>query len=86
MERDYLGVRIAKVPRGMADPPMRVLLVEDDPAYAELTRAMLKTTSGTNVTLDHTTSVHAAVDRLADHQFDIVLLDLGLPDAQGSRR
>lgn len=66
----------------MADVAMRILLVEDDPAYAELTRAMLNTTSGTTVTLDHTTSVHAAVDKLAEGKYDIVLLDLGLPDAQ----
>jgi diguanylate cyclase len=66
----------------MADPPLRILLVEDDPAYAELTRAMLRTTSAASVTLDHTTSVHAAVDKLAEGSYDIVLLDLGLPDAQ----
>jgi diguanylate cyclase (GGDEF)-like protein len=66
----------------MADSPMRILLVEDDPAYAELTRAMLRTTSGTAITLDHAMSVHQAVDKLNDGQYDIVLLDLGLPDAQ----
>ena len=67
---------------GMADGPMRILLVEDDPAYAELTRAMLNTTSGTSISLDHATSVHQAVGKLNDGQYDIVLLDLGLPDAQ----
>src|SRR3954466_8697826 len=67
---------------GMVDVPMRILLVEDDPAYAELTRAMLRTTSGTAITLDHATSVHQAVDTLAEGKYDIVLLDLGLPDAQ----
>src|SRR4249920_1874434 len=66
----------------MAESPMRILLVEDDPAYAELTRAMLRTTSGTAITLDHATSVRQAVTTLNDGQFDIVLLDLGLPDAQ----
>ena len=66
----------------MGDSPMRILLVEDDPAYAELTRAMLQTTSGTAITLDHATSVRQAVTKLNDGQFDIVLLDLGLPDAQ----
>jgi diguanylate cyclase (GGDEF)-like protein len=60
------------------DTPLRILLVEDDPAYAEFTRTMLRTTT---VTLDHTTSVHAAVDKLADSVYDLVLLDLGLPDA-----
>ena len=66
----------------MSDTPLRILLVEDDPAYAELTRAMLRTNGGSNVTLDHTASVHAAVAKLADNAYDIVLLDLGLPDAQ----
>jgi len=66
----------------MAEPPLRILLVEDDPAYAELTRAMLTMASGTAMTLDHATSVHAAVDKLADQTYDTVLLDLGLPDAQ----
>src|SRR5438045_4445773 len=43
---------------------------------------MLRTTSGTAITLDRATSVRQAVTKLADGQFDIVLLDLGLPDAQ----
>src|SRR5476651_1913053 len=65
----------------MTDPSLRILLVEDDPAYAELTRAMLRTMS---VTLDHATSVRAAVNQLTDAEgpYDVVLLDLGLPDAQ----
>jgi diguanylate cyclase (GGDEF)-like protein len=67
----------------MAEPPLRILLVEDDPAYAELTRAMLRTTSASSVELDHTTSVHAAINKLTGGgSYDIVLLDLGLPDAQ----
>src|SRR5256885_12841081 len=82
MERYSLGLPLAMRSSGMADAPLRILLVEDDPAYAELTRAMLRTTSGSNVTLDHTTSVHAAVEKLGDGTYDIVLLDLGLPDAQ----
>src|SRR5438067_6818157 len=82
MEGYYLGLSLATRAYAMGEPPLRILLVEDDPAYAELTRAMLRTTSATAVMLDHTTSVHAAVDRLADSQYDIVLLDLGLPDAQ----
>ena len=68
----------------MAEPSLRILLVEDDPAYAELTRAMLRTTTVASVTLDHATSVHAAINKLTDVKgsYDIVLLDLGLPDAQ----
>ena len=66
----------------MPEPPLRILLVEDDPAYAELTRAMLNAAGGVAMTLDHATSVHSAVDKLADRPYDTVLLDLGLPDAQ----
>src|ERR1700704_2466481 len=84
MEGYYLGLSLAMRACGMAEPPLRILLVEDDPAYAELTRAMLRTTSVSSVALDHATSVHDAVNKLAHGSgaYDIVLLALGLPDAQ----
>ena len=63
-------------------PPLRILLIEDDSAHAEFTQTMLEGVSSTRMSLDHTTSVRGAIDRLAHQLYDIALLDLGLPDAQ----
>src|SRR4051812_37963845 len=68
----------------MSDSPVRVLLVEDDVSQAHLTRTMLDMAASAEMTLDHATSTRAALEKLAHPlPYDIVLLDLGLPDAQG---
>jgi CheY-like chemotaxis protein len=61
---------------------LRVLLVEDDSAYAEFANAMLQGTSSVRVTLDCVPLLRNAVDRLAEHSYDIALVDLNLPDAR----
>jgi sigma-B regulation protein RsbU (phosphoserine phosphatase) len=61
--------------------PIRVLLVEDDPGYARLVAEVL-TESGEH----HVTTVPTLGDalvRLDAEDVDIVMLDLGLPDADG---
>jgi diguanylate cyclase (GGDEF)-like protein len=59
-----------------------LLLIEDNPGDARLLREMLKeATYATNLTV--VGSMREAEARLAATAFDIVLLDLGLPDAQG---
>jgi hypothetical protein len=59
---------------------MRVLLVEDDPAYAALITAELDAVS---VRADHVASLAAARRQLSAQRFDAILLDLGLPDTEG---
>jgi CheY-like chemotaxis protein len=68
----------------MAADSKRVLLVEDNPGDADLVRIAL-TGDGVSLglELEHVTSVAAALRALAHKQFDVVLLDLGLPDADG---
>lgn len=57
-----------------------VLLVEDDPAHAALLREVLGRTAGT---VEQVTSGAEAVAALARRRFDLVVLDLGLPDVSG---
>lgn len=60
---------------------MRILLAEDDPLLADgLARALGR--SGYAVDIARTGKMAAAA--LADSHFDVVLLDLGLPDCDGS--
>ena len=60
-----------------------VLLVEDNLADAHSLREMLNQEGSYDTELTHVTCVSAAETHLAEHAVEIILLDLGLPDAQG---
>jgi len=61
----------------------RLLLVEDDPGAAALLRSMLKERRSPGTEFTHLGQMSAAEQYLAEHSVDVILLDLGLPDAQG---
>jgi CheY-like chemotaxis protein len=62
-----------------------VLLVEDNAGDADLVQEMLEAVEGDryHFHLVHVSRVSQAVDRLGQDDVDVVLLDLGLPDAVG---
>jgi len=60
-----------------------VLLIEDNPGDARLLREMFNDSASEAATLVHVESMSEAEKYLAEHEVDVVLLDLGLPDAQG---
>ena len=72
-----------------ADPSsVRVLLVEDNPADARLMELMLteeqRLGSGTTrFELVHAGRLAAALEQISQSAFDVVLLDLSLPDSRG---
>ena len=61
---------------------LRILLLEDSPAYSELVQVQLEDTLPEGVVVPVTTLAEA-VDRLRAEPFDVVLADLSLPDAEG---
>src|SRR5690606_14466780 len=63
---------------------MRILLVEDDADDAAFLRACLAQADARTVDLTRVDRIAAATEALAHGQFDVVLLDLHLPDAAGS--
>ncbi len=67
----------------MTSEPIKVLLVEDNPADVRLIREMFKEAKVSWPAPEDTPSLMTAVDRLAKGGIDAVLLDLGLPDSQG---
>lgn len=67
--------------------PIRVLLlVEDNHGDARLIREMFKETGSHNTELTHVECMRDAEEHLAQSPVDLILLDLGLPDAQGLGR
>ncbi len=63
--------------------PSRVLLVEDDAAYARLVALVLEDELGAAVTTRHASTLGEALETLPEDGADLVLLDLSLPDARG---
>ena len=61
----------------------RLLLIEDNPGDARLLREMLGEQTSHNTELTHVEDMHEAEKHLAAHALDLILLDLGLRDAQG---
>src|SRR5271163_1028131 len=60
-----------------------LLLVEDNPGDARLIREMFNEQGATDTELMRVGNMSEAEKCLAEHPVDIILLDLGLPDAQG---
>jgi PAS domain S-box-containing protein len=61
----------------------RVLLVEDNPGHAHLLREMLMRTAPSQFELAHVRRLGEALRRLNEAPYDLVLLDLSLPDSWG---
>ena len=59
---------------------MRILLVEDDPAVA----AGVIDGLGVGFSVTHVQTGQGALDAFAQHEPDLILLDLGLPDIDGT--
>ncbi len=61
---------------------LRLLIVEDDPASASLLRELLGTSTNPHFAVRHVTTAAEACAEVDAGDVDMVLLDLGLPDAK----
>ena len=61
---------------------LKILLIEDNPGDARLIEEMLKE-SGPQFKLEYADKLSTGIDLLRSNAFDVILLDLGLPDSQG---
>ncbi|MCC6681608.1 MAG: response regulator [Phycisphaeraceae bacterium] len=65
----------------MSTTPIRVLLVEDEPAHAAMVRRYLGAVPDLVSGVQWVERLSAAIDVLSRETFDVILLDLGLPDS-----
>jgi PAS domain S-box-containing protein len=63
--------------------PIAVLLVEDNPGDADLIRELLPKDGQGSFEITHASRLATAVELVGSDHFDLVLLDLGLPDSAG---
>lgn len=63
---------------------MRVLIVEDSPAYGQLQTLRLLNSPTTRFDSHQVYSLEEALDYLDNQKVDVALVDLGLPDAHGA--
>jgi diguanylate cyclase (GGDEF)-like protein len=64
-----------------ASTALRLLIVEDDLGSARSLRELLETSESPRFTVRHVTSAGAAAEAVRGGDIDVVVLDLGLPDA-----
>jgi CheY-like chemotaxis protein len=62
---------------------IQILLVEDDPDDVWVMRNLLSDRWDGPFKLTHVELLSAGLERLKEARFDIILLDLSLPDSQG---
>ncbi len=62
---------------------IHVLLVEDNPGDARLLREAVNDAAGISISLVHEQTLECALKRLDGEAFDVIMLDLSLPDAEG---
>jgi len=67
----------------MDNAPLKILLVEDNPADADLIGEILDEADEIQWSLVHVEKLKEALTCLRENHFDVVLLDLSLPDKQG---
>ena len=67
--------------RDTGRPPVRILLLEDDPSYAQFVCHHLQGVSWAEPHVEVVETLAAALKRLAETDFDLVISDLNVPDS-----
>lgn len=62
---------------------INVLLIEDDPDYAEFIRVVLMRAKDVQIDLHNAERLSSAFERLGREQYDLIMSDLLLPDSEG---
>ena len=64
-------------------PGIAALLIEDNPSDAQMFEVLIEAAAPNTFNLHHTERFHKALEAIENNPFDVVLLDLSLPDGTG---
>ncbi|MCJ7617015.1 MAG: response regulator, partial [Desulfobacterales bacterium] len=64
-------------------PDISLLIIKDDPDIVDLIQEIIETTGNFPFSCSSAASLSQGLKMLASNEFDIILLDLSLPDSQG---
>ncbi len=67
----------------MHDSPIKMLLFEDDPGDFALLREYIAEDKSANIKLENVQRLEDGLELLSQDKFDIILVDLSLPDSHG---
>lgn len=67
----------------MKQRTIKILMIEDNMGDAMLISEMLKETKNKHLILHHNVQLSSGIERLNNTNYDVILLDLGLPDSLG---
>jgi two-component system, NarL family, sensor histidine kinase UhpB len=68
----------------MSTVPLSILTIEDDLAQAVLLREFLGFSGPDGLTVEHVSTLGAALEIIEPGRFDVIVTDLSLPDSRGS--
>ena len=69
--------------KGLSYPNVNILLIEDNPGDARLIEEMLKDAIDFDFKIKASSDLSEGLKAISKEKFDVVLLDLNLPDSQG---
>ncbi|HEX2869135.1 MAG TPA: response regulator [Ignavibacteriales bacterium] len=67
----------------MKENYFKVLMIEDSRTFAQLILEMIEDARGAEINLDHAFRLSTGLDLLSKDHYDVILLDLSLPDSIG---
>jgi DNA-binding NarL/FixJ family response regulator len=72
-----------KIETVMANPITHILLIEESPKDVRFIQSLLAATPSDHFTCEHVDQLSQAIEIMRNEPFELVLLDLSLPDSQG---
>ncbi|NNF27175.1 MAG: response regulator transcription factor [Gemmatimonadetes bacterium] len=84
MEVDHDGIRLMTVLDEVTDArPLRVLMVDDNPLDLEFIRILMGQVPGLRFSWASVETLNSGLARIESGAYDLLILDLNLPDAAG---